>query len=374
MNQHSSSSSPDAAIAELVRKDQLQLLFKQSLFAVIGTYLALLILGWLLWNLGDHRKIAIWLGLSGIATLLRLGLIGSYYRAGHHYAPQRWELAYSLTMMLSATVWGFGALLVMPPDSLLAQTIILIFAVGLGGSAALAYSPYRMMTLSAIAVVLLPSILWLLFQPSSLQRGLALAAMLFTGSAVRTSAVLSDALTKAFHLSHEMELAHRIASRAAQTDALTGLSNRRAFYERGEQLFRYCMRNQRPLCAIVMDIDHFKRINDVHGHHAGDEVLRRIGELLHTMFRKADACGRLGGEEFAILLADIETDGALDVAEKVRRAVSSLEFTLQEGGSMRITASLGVAKAGSDLRTLMQQADKAMYQAKAGGRNCVATA
>jgi diguanylate cyclase (GGDEF)-like protein len=375
MTQRAPAPKPDLPIDELVRGDKLRLLFRQSPFAVMGAFLSSLILGWLLWDMGDHHRIAGWLGLLGLSTLMRLTLIVIHYRAKTvHLSLQRWELVYWSTMAISAGIWGLGALFVMPQANFLAEVIVLIFTVGLAGSAVLAYAPYGRMTSSAIALVLAPVTLWFLLQPAPLLRGLALATLLFAGSALRTSTVLSGALTKALRLSHEMELAHRLSSHAAQTDALTGISSRRAFHERGEQLFSYCLRNQRPLSAIVMDIDHFKQINDSHGHHIGDAVLLRVGELLQISFRKTDACGRLGGEEFAMLLADVTAEEAVDVAEKLRRAVSELDLKSPNGDSIPITASLGVADAGDDLQTLIQRADKAMYQAKVGGRNRVVAA
>lgn len=375
MTQRAPAPNPDHAIDDLVRSDMLRLLFRQSPFAVMGAYLSSLILGWLLWDMGDHRKIAGWLGLLSISTLLRLTLIVAHHRAkAVHLTLRRWELIYWSTMAVSAGIWGLGALFVMPPANFLAEVIVLIFTVGLAGSAVLAYAPYGKMTSSAIALVLAPVTLWFLLQPAPLLRGLALATLLFAGSALRTSSVLSGALTKALRLSHEMELAHRISSHAAQTDALTGIGSRRAFYERGEQLFGYCLLNRCPLSAIVMDIDHFKQINDSHGHHIGDEVLQRVGGLLQTSFRKTDACGRLGGEEFAILLAGITVEEAIDVAEKLRRAIAELDLRSPDGDSISITASLGVADAGADLQTLLQKADKAMYQAKLNGRNRVVAA
>ncbi|MDD2925700.1 GGDEF domain-containing protein [Rhodoferax sp.] len=372
-------SDPARVIAEEVRTDQLHLLFRQSFFATFGSFVAACILGWLHWNLGgSHNVIHTWLALLGASSLLRLVMFLTYFRTPERLRiPSRWERVYWLTLLLSAGIWGIGALVLMADGELLLQAITMMFTVGMAGSAVSTYSAYRSMTLSAVGLVLLPCTTWLLVQPSLLQRGLALAVLLFSASVVRATRELSVALQNSFRLTHEMALAHRIASHAAQTDVLTGINNRRAFFERAEQLLNYCQRNQRPLCVLAMDLDHFKDINDTHGHQAGDMVLRQVGELLQTSFRSADICGRLGGEEFALLLADTQIESAQEIAEQLRSDLSNLIFELPQGHIQHISASLGVAAAdlaNDSLQTLLQRADEAMYRAKTSGRNRVVTA
>lgn len=372
-------SDPASAITEKVRTDQLQLLFRQSFFATFGSFVAACMLGWLHANLGASPSVIhTWLALLGASSLLRLAMFVSYFRTPEHLrVPSRWERVYWITLLLSAGIWGVGALVLMTDGDLLLQAITMMFTVGMAGSAVSTYSAYRSMTLSAIGLVLLPCSAWLLVQPSLLQRSVALAVLLFSASVVRATRELSVALQNSFRLTHEMALAHRIASHAAQTDVLTGINNRRAFFERAEQLLSYCQRNQRPLCVLAMDIDHFKDINDTHGHQAGDMVLRQVGELLQTSFRSADICGRLGGEEFALLLADTEIESAQAIAEQLRSDLSQLIFELPQEHLQHISASLGVAEADLDndtLQTLLQRADEAMYRAKTSGRNRVVTA
>jgi len=360
-------------IARKVRADRLHLLFRQSMLATVGSFVAACILAHLHWPAGDQGFIGLWLTVQGACSVLRLAMFLAYFRA----TPERrgwpdWERVYWATLVLSASVWGFGALMVMSPDSLQSQVTTLFFATGMAGSAVSSYSAYRSMTLVAAGLVLLPTSLWVLMQPFATQRLLALTALLFSFAVVRTTKELSNALQKALRLTHEMDLAHRVASVAAQTDELTGVHNRRAFFERAEQLLRYCRRNQRPLCALVMDIDHFKPIHDTRGHQAGDEVLRGLGRLLLGSFREADVCGRLGGEEFAVLLADTGPEAAVVVADKLRQAIEALALDAGAGG--HVTVSVGVAEAhfdADDLRGLLHRADAAMYAAKAGGRNRV---
>jgi diguanylate cyclase (GGDEF)-like protein len=275
--------------------------------------------------------------------------------------------------MLSAGIWGFGALAVMPTDDRLSQALVMLFTVGMSVSAVSCYSAYRYMTLGSMGLVLFPCTLWLLFQPSPMQVGVAIAVLVFSTFVVSATRKLSDALEKAFRLTRQMERAHNISTRAAQTDELTGLMNRRAFFEHAQVLYEQCRHNRQPLCALMMDMDHFKEINDTYGHQAGDQVLRQIGGVISASFRQADVYGRLGGEEFAVLLPNTSLETARAIAEQLIKAISSLSSAPVHG----LTASLGVASTHAqdqDLHGLMNTADKALYRAKALGRNQVAVA
>jgi diguanylate cyclase (GGDEF)-like protein len=155
---------------------------------------------------------------------------------------------------------------------------------------------------------------------------------------------------------------------AARRDALTGLLNRRGFAEAISLEIERSRRTGRPFGLVVADIDHFKLVNDRAGHHAGDEVLRRIGALLSTGKRHIDGAARLGGEEFALLVPDADADGALALAERLRRQVRQ-----RFGGDAEpVTMSFGIATFPADAGSageLLQAADGAMYRAKRRGRD-----
>ena len=357
-----------------VRTDRLHQLFRQSFAAIFGSYLAALMLCWLCWDRFDHQVILIWLVALAVSTVLRLHMFMAWFRCPNaERTPDRWERRYWVTLMLSASIWGLGALAVMPTDDRLSQALVMLFTVGMSVSAVSCYSAYRYMTLGSMGLVLLPCTVWLLFQSSSMQVGVAIAVLVFSTFVVSATRKLSDALEKAFRLTRQMERANTISTRAAQTDELTGLMNRRAFYERAQVLYAQCRQHQQPLCALMLDMDHFKAINDTYGHQAGDQVLRQVGGVISASFRQADVYGRLGGEEFAVLLPDTSLETARAIAEQLIKAISGLAAEPVHG----ITASLGVASTHShdqDLHGLMNTADKALYRAKAQGRNQVAVA
>ncbi|MBJ2345884.1 MULTISPECIES: GGDEF domain-containing protein [Pseudomonas] len=364
----------DCFIAEQVRTDRLQQLFRQSVSAVFGSYLAAIMLSWLCWDRFEHSVIFWWLAILTASTLLRIAMFVAYFRSDESKrTPQRWERKYWITLVLSAGIWGGGAFVIMPADDLLSQALVMLFTVGMSVSAVSCYSAYRDMTLVSIGLVLFPCTAWLLFQPSSIQVGMALSILVFAAFAARATHKMSQALEIAFRLTREMEQANSISTRAAQTDELTGLKSRRAFFEHAQQLYNECKSKRLGLCAVMLDMDHFKHINDTYGHQVGDQVLREVGVVISSSFRATDIHGRLGGEEFAILLPDTSIEVATQIAEQLIDTIAGLMIEPVHG----ISASLGVASTGAcnkDLHSLMNDADKALYRAKALGRNRVAVA
>ena len=156
-------------------------------------------------------------------------------------------------------------------------------------------------------------------------------------------------------------------------DHLTGVVNRRAFFEAAELELDRNRRAPRPTALILVDADHFKSINDRHGHAGGDAVLRYLGGLLAATFRQVDVVARVGGEEFAVLLPSCDLEGALAVAERLRALVEGGRVPF-DGAQIRCTISAGVTVCDGEklaLETLMKRADQALYAAKAGGRNRV---
>ncbi|WP_404414232.1 GGDEF domain-containing protein [Vreelandella aquamarina] len=168
---------------------------------------------------------------------------------------------------------------------------------------------------------------------------------------------------------------HQRVMHLSQVDELTGLGNRRYLLNFTDSLCQQSQRNERPLSLALLDIDHFKQVNDTFGHPAGDRVLQVFARTLQGEIRGADVLARMGGEEFCVLMPDTDADGARELAERVRAAVASLTH-LELGSATSITVSLGVAtgcQSGLDFTHLYARADQALYQAKSKGRNRVET-
>jgi diguanylate cyclase (GGDEF)-like protein/PAS domain S-box-containing protein len=163
-------------------------------------------------------------------------------------------------------------------------------------------------------------------------------------------------------------------TRQAHLDYLTSLSNRRHFIAQGEVELSRATRYDTPLSLLMLDIDFFKNVNDTYGHQAGDIVLQALSKICQDTLRQVDIAGRIGGEEFAIILPEATTKDALEVAERLREVVAKTEVAIPAGLPIHFTVSVGVITLQDknvNIDTLLNQADKALYEAKETGRNKV---
>ena len=164
----------------------------------------------------------------------------------------------------------------------------------------------------------------------------------------------------------------------ATTDSLSGLYNRAEFMNLAQREFAWAKSNNEDLSLLIMDLDNFKIINDTFGHAAGDEMIREMGNIIRTGFRKTDIAGRIGGEEFAVVLKNASLEEAKKVAEQFRETVAGRKV-MYGGQEINFTISIGVAATGGnttdnvkDIEDILKMADDALYKAKAAGRNRVA--
>ena len=203
----------------------------------------------------------------------------------------------------------------------------------------------------------------------ALRRRLAVAALISMISICLYAAALARPLLRSLN---------RVASVAGQAmiDPLTSAANRRGFERALVSELERCDRHGHPCALVIVDLDDFKQVNDLHGHEAGDDALVTVAERLRESVRAADTVARLGGEEFALLLPETDLPGALVVAERARMAFEAAGVRTKEGDRLTVTASFGVADfpASRDRATLMREADQALYTAKRLGKNRVVAA
>jgi len=194
----------------------------------------------------------------------------------------------------------------------------------------------------------------------------------------KTTELLAQAQTLRHAVAEKTQLAEQLQQQAAafaaqaREDGLTGLANRRAFDEQIAFEFSRAQRLNQPLCLVMLDVDHFKSINDRWSHQTGDLVLQRLAELLRAQVRDIDRIARWGGEEFALLLPQTELEQAIEISQRIRQAIAALDFSTEAAG-LQVTASFGVAQHDDveSYEKLLSRADQLLYQAKAQGRNCV---
>jgi diguanylate cyclase (GGDEF)-like protein len=194
-----------------------------------------------------------------------------------------------------------------------------------------------------------------------------------SGSFDARTRALAQSLAAQSAIALENARLHAIVQQQAITDELTELANRRRFMERLDTELRRAERFDEPLALVFADLDDFKRVNDLYGHHVGDSVLRAFADVIRGRVRAIDLAARLGGEEFAILLLETDLNGAEALAENLRSAVASMEVRIVGGPPVRVTASFGVSDYPSarGAEDLMSAADLALYRAKREGKNTV---
>ena len=198
--------------------------------------------------------------------------------------------------------------------------------------------------------------------------GVCVAVLMLRGELDTSQQAYQAGVVKAFLLQAEKALAGLREidqiKRLANFDGLTGALNRRAFFERAKA-------SEGERSVVMLDIDHFKRINDTYGHAAGDEVLREITRRVSVTLREGDLIGRYGGEEFALLLDVQDAQLARQIAERVRAAIATLPIALPQGESIFVTASLGVCSGSEPIEQMLGTADELLYLAKQSGRDRV---
>ncbi len=197
---------------------------------------------------------------------------------------------------------------------------------------------------------------------------LSLLWVLFTGMLLMAWGVIRRMVTNMYRLQHDLQW-------QAWHDPLTRLSNRGALFDRAKALSDECARRQQAFSVIQIDLDHFKRINDRYGHQAGDLVLSHAARLIGNSIREPEIAGRVGGEEFCVLLPGSNLEEAVRIAERIRSRISSKEILVQKSQTIRVSASLGVSSAletgNYDFQNLQYVADSRLYLAKRAGRNQV---
>lgn len=346
--------------------------YGQAIAGPVTSFAAAGLLSIGLWDAADHRRLVIFLTAIGAASVLRMLVIFAFRRRRLDAGSRFWERSFVATLFLACLVWGLGTWYIRPPDSPFHQALIFGFVLGMAGGTAVLYSGARIGAIVCVVAMVAPMFVWLALEPSVPHRIMAAAALILLVLCARGILVLAGFIRRSFELTEEVEAARRAAEALARTDDLTGLLNRRAFYEMGQFLLDQAIRQQRALSILLIDLDYLKELNDRHGHAAGDAALRSLAALMQLSARKSDVVGRLGGDEFAVLMPATSTEAATGLAERLRQSLSGLR--IRHGGKETLlTCSMGVASSeGADaLDELVHRADQALYRAKSGGRDQV---
>ena len=354
--------------------EKIKLLYQHSLSPILLSAVASFFLVAALWSSANKHHLVIWLAITLIFACFRTALIFKFRRANPQGdATLNWEAPYAISLLIVFLCWSIGLIWIMPTNNLSAVFILNTFSIGLAGAAISWYSPLRYLQMASISLALIPMIIMLLTLGHEETFWVGVAACCMYVSCMITSVLLQKTFNGNLELAYDLEQAKIHAENMAGTDALTGLNNRRAFFDKSALLFAYCKRNQQPISALMLDIDHFKKINDSYGHAAGDIALRNLARLLNDNLRHSDLSCRFGGEEFAVLLPNTTAVEAVEMANMLRKMMMTTIIALADENALSLTASFGIADDGETVEDLLNHADKAMYLAKNNGRNHVMT-
>ena len=357
---------------DTIRSEQLQLVFAQAPLAIVISPFAAATLAIGIWQVTDHGFTIAWVAVIASIALLRIGLVFAFKRHRSTLAMRVWERLFTSSFVLGGLCWGVGGWLLLP-EEFAYRAMIFFFLIGMASGAVAVYSIHVWAVMFTILALVLPTTLDFALQDSLQERLMAIAAMLFMIVAYRSLRITNHFVQRSYSLSSELQMAKEHAETLARTDFLTGLNNRRSFYHLCETPFKVARRHGQNLAVILFDIDRFKKINDAYGHAVGDEVLRNLSRIVLETCRDSDVSGRVGGEEFAILLPHTNGESARELAQRLREQMEQ-SVVRSDRGDVHFTASFGVAQIGPEcesLEALVATADGAMYQAKKRGRNCV---
>jgi diguanylate cyclase len=359
---------------EKIHGEKVKLIFAQSPLPIIVSPLAAVALAAALWGTVDPRRLLWWNVALLVLAFVRAGMLIAFRRRQGVFDARVWDRRFIILYLAIALLWGAGATWVMP-QPLALQAIVFAFLMGMAGGAAVTYGIHPASVLGLLCVML-PATLFFARQGDGAHTAMAFASAIYMVALYRANKLLGHYFREAHKLALELQAAKETAEQLARIDPLTEMFNRRAFYESGETTLRQAKRYAKPLSVIMLDIDRFKNINDTRGHAGGDAVIQAMARAIRDTHRETDVAGRLGGEEFAILLPETNSADATKLADRLRLKIAGTAVQYQDA-AIRFTASFGVAQCDDKLDTLdslIARADAALYQAKQSGRDRVVTA
>lgn len=357
-------------------RERLTLLYDTNQPTVVAGLLIALLFGWLFWPLVDHYLVLAWIGAIVVTQLARLLLIQAYRRALQDHEPLNpdvWARRQTLIHGAIGLAWGLGAAAVIPQVSITHQAIILMFFGG-AATAGIFVAMHLPAYLAYMATALIPCVASMAVYASGDGKVIALMLLLYMIVAVLIGRQIRGLTDRILQLRLDNEQLVDELRQLAATDPLTGIANRREFLRRAGELLHRAQESGAPAALLILDLDRFKAINDTYGHAVGDQALRSATDAALRILRSNDLIGRIGGEEFAVLLGRSGMDEARQIAERLRAEISSVDVGPELAS---VTTSVGVAGADEhdfDLLEMLKAADECLYSAKAAGGDRVVTA
>jgi diguanylate cyclase (GGDEF)-like protein len=366
---------PPAAVSD---DDQAQqIAFGQCVLALSRTMrtapLGWALVAWACWGRVPPTHLLAWLVLAATGWLISLALLAMIRREGMVLARhQRWLAA---AAAIDGAWWGAVIALLTGPDPALNAFLAAVLCGAAAVSAPVYVTSIRLFYVMC-AALWLTALGGLLRLPERAMVDIALGLAVFLGLLCYfmhgvAARVVEGIRLQLANTALAVQLGEALAAmeHQAATDALTGLPNRRSLDRALAAQLALAQREKRPLSLLMLDLDHFKAVNDTHGHGVGDAVLRAFAQRVQAQLRPSDVCARYGGEEFVVLLSGTKELLAVETAERLRRAVA--DGPLVPGVAITVSVGLATWRDGEDAAALLARADAALYAAKRAGRNRV---
>lgn len=392
-------------LAQKVHAEMSRVFVERLADSALAAPLGLTIAGWLIYSVAGWAPALAWVGGMAVIELMILFVAYRFQRClVQGNSPAVWLRAQLVVSGLVGLGWGSATWFVWVDGQMLYYTAMLSVLVGVSGICMVTMAPHRMATLLFSLGMLTPPLLQLAWvdNPMAAQIGFGWFAMAAVQawtardlhrelgreltSALRNKRLL-ERLSEA---SAELRLANaqteakntELAAALGQLeqlvshDQLTGAYSRRYIFEQLDRLASMRQRNGAPVSAVMFDLDHFKVINDTHGHANGDRALREVVRAASARLRDSDMLARVGGEEFLVVLPLTDLNAAMALTERLRQSLENTSITTDDGSSIFLPASFGVAElqAGEEQGDWLRRIDTALYQAKSQGRNTLVAA
>lgn len=351
-------------------------LVNQTPRVAIATVLLSLIYIGIFYQFVPPLLLSIWFFLQMVSTAYRLHNAREFNRslkqADLHWT-RRNQTQFMLFSIIQASLWVCSSLLVVRYAPQPYEMISLVIAIGVINAAALSMSSIYRAYLVFFFMIIIPQMIIMTMYGEPHHLGLLMVVAIAIPATLILSKSIHQSRLSIIATHDELEDSVRKLHELSISDNLTDAYNRRYFFEASEDLIADARKDQHKAALIMLDVDHFKRINDTHGHQAGDFVLVKLAEAIRSTLRDSDIFARIGGEEFSIFLNHTSLEGAGVVAEKIRTLVENMTFDY-ESTPIRVTVSIGISELDHQKRTaddLYKASDRKLYAAKESGRNRV---
>jgi diguanylate cyclase (GGDEF)-like protein len=358
-----------------VHTELVDILYKQILHMLWAEAFAASLIFFILWWGGNRVLLLSWMAFMVLLTGISRYYIANAYAhtTKEKKRNKHWEMALMVLLLITGLGWSFAGTILLPITNRLNESIVLFLLVGVAAAANPFYSPIKKMYAIFLMPTLFFSAIFLLLRGTNYTVFIGIALLTFGMLMLITSVISSELISNTLSLRFKnleltknlMKTNIRLESLASH-DTLTNLPNRASFYETLDKTIHIAEQFHKSFAVLFLDLDKFKKINDSLGHDTGDQLLIIIASRLRQSIRSGDVACRLGGDEFILLLTDIDNvETAADIAEKVCYSLG-LPIIIKNN-ELAITTSVGISiypKDGSDANTLIQKADVAMYKAK----------